>query len=211
MRAQELAVRILATIMIALASGALPGRLTAQALQSPTIVAAPGPASVAPATPSDYVIGPEDVLGVLFWRDQEMSGDILVRPDGRITLPLIGEMQAAGVRPEVLRGQIQAAADKYLSDTNVTVVVRQINSRKVYITGEVTTPGSYPITGPRSVMQLIALAGGVSEYADSNNISIMRIQNGQTVIFKFSYKDVAKGKKLEQNIPLQPGDTVVVP
>lgn len=211
MNAQRLAVRILATIMVSLTSWALPDRLTAQARSSPASVEAPGPAAIAPPTPSDYVVGPEDVLGVLFWRDQEMSGDILVRPDGRITLPLIGEMQAAGVRPEVLRSQIQAAADKYLSDTNVTVIVRQINSRKVYITGEVTNPGSYPITGPRTVMQLIALAGGVTEYADSNNISIMRVQNGQTRIFKFSYKDVAKGKKLEQNIQLQPGDTVVVP
>lgn len=159
----------------------------------------------------DYTIGPEDVLGVIFWRDTEMSGDVTVRPDGRITLPLIGEIRAAGLTPEDLKKQIQAAAVKYLSDANVAVVVRQIQSRKVYITGFVTTPGAYPLTGPRTVMQLISLAGGVTEFADSNNITIMRTVNGKTTSHKFNYKDVARGKNLEQNLLLQPGDTVVVP
>ena len=175
--------------------------------------APPAPAAAAPgvSVPLDYVIGPEDVLGVVFWRDTEMSGDVTVRPDGRITLPLIGDLQAAGSRPDVLREQIQKAADKYLSDANVTVVVRQINSRKVFITGEVTTPGAYPLVGPRTVMQLIALAGGLTEYADSKAISVMRTENGQPKSFKFNYRDVSRGRNLEQNIMLQPGDTVVVP
>jgi polysaccharide biosynthesis/export protein len=173
----------------------------------------PAPAAAAPgvSVPLDYVIGPEDVLGVVFWRDTDMSGDVTVRPDGRITLPLIGDLQASGSRPDVLREQIQKAADKYLSDANVTVVVRQINSRKVFITGEVTTPGAYPLVGPRSVMQLIALAGGLTEYADSKAISVMRTENGQPKSFKFNYRDVSRGRNLEQNIMLQPGDTVVVP
>ncbi len=173
--------------------------------------AAQAAAAATVVAPMDYVIGPEDVLGIIFWRDTEMSGDVTVRPDGRITLPLIGEIQAAGLTPSALRDQVQAASAKYLTDANVAIVVRQINSRKVYITGTVTTPGAYPLTGPRTVMQLISLAGGVTEFADSSNITIMRVQGGRTLSFKFNYKDVAKGKKLEQNLQLQPGDTVVVP
>ena len=156
-----------------------------------------------------YTVGPEDVLGVLFWREPDISGDVIVRPDGMITLPLIGDMKAAGLAPEALRDQIQEAAGKYLTDVNVTVVPRQINSRKVYITGEVATPGPYALTGPRTVMQLIALAGGLSEYAETEQISIIRA--GQPQAFKFNYKEVSKGKNLAQNIALQPGDTVVVP
>jgi polysaccharide biosynthesis/export protein len=161
--------------------------------------------------PMDYVIGAEDVLGIMFWREQEMSGDVTVRPDGKVTLPLLGDIQAAGTRPDALRDQITQAAGKYLTDVNVTVVVRQINSRKVFITGQVTTPGAYPLTGPRTVMQLIALAGGLTEYADGESISIMRQEQGKTRSMKFNYRDVSKGKKLEQNVMLLPGDTVVVP
>jgi polysaccharide export outer membrane protein len=161
--------------------------------------------------PMDYVIGAEDVLGIMFWREQEMSGDVTVRPDGKISLPLLGDIIAAGTRPDALRDEITQAASKYLTDVNVTVVVRQINSRKVFITGQVTTPGAYPLTGPRTVMQLIALAGGLSEYADGEGISIMRQEQGKTRSMKFNYREVSKGKKLEQNVMLQPGDTVVVP
>jgi polysaccharide export outer membrane protein len=173
--------------------------------------AAPAAAAVVVPVPNDFVLGPEDVIGVLFWREADISGDVTVRPDGIITVPLIGEVKAAGVRPDALREQIQEAAAKYLTDANVAVVVRQINSRKVFITGQVGTPGAYPLTGPRTVMQLIALAGGLIEYADAENITIMRQGQQKTQSFKFNYKDVAKGKKLEQNIALQPGDTVVVP
>jgi polysaccharide export outer membrane protein len=167
-----------------------------------------GPAAMLPA---DYVIGPEDVLGIVFWRDQDMTGDVTVRPDGMVTLPLLGDMPAAGMTPDALRAQIQTAAAKYVQDPSVTVVVRQIHSRKVFITGEVKTPGAYPLTGPRTVMQLIALAGGLNEFADAKGITVMRNQGGQTESFKFNYKDVARGKNLEQNIVLKPGDTVVVP
>jgi polysaccharide biosynthesis/export protein len=165
----------------------------------------------AAAVPTGYKIGPEDVLGIVFWREAEMNGDVTVRPDGRITVPLIGELVAEGLTPEALRNQIQAAAGKYISAANVSVVVRVINSRKVFITGRVTTPGTYPLVGPRSVMQVIALAGGLNEYADAKNITVLRTQNGRSQTFKFNYKDVARGKKLEQNIMLEPGDTIVVP
>lgn len=162
-------------------------------------------------TPADYVIGPEDVLGVVFWREADISGDVTVRPDGRITLPVIGEMQAAGLRPSELQTRILSAAAKYLTDANVAVVVRTINSRRVFVTGRVTTPGGHLLKGPLNVMQAIALAGGLTEYADAKNIAVLRKSSTGTERFKFNYKDVAKGKNLEQNIALLPGDTVVVP
>lgn len=167
--------------------------------------------AAAPTLPIDYVIGPEDVLGVVFWRDQDMTGDVTVRPDGMVTLPLLGDIAAAGLTPDALREQIQKAAGKYVQDPSVTVVVRQIHSRKVFITGEVKTPGGYPLVGPRTVMQLIALAGGLNEWADAKNITVARTEQGRQQSFKFNYKEVAHGKRLEQNILLKPGDTVIVP
>jgi polysaccharide export outer membrane protein len=174
-------------------------------------VSQPAPPTAGIAVPSDYVIGGEDVLGVVFWREQEMSGDVTVRPDGMVTLPLIGELKAAGLKPEELAVTIRTAALNFLADATVTVVVRQINSRKVFITGQVAHPGEFPLTSPRTVLQLIALAGGLSEYADAKNISVMRNEKGETRWYKFNYRDVSKGKGLQQNIALQPGDTVVVP
>ena len=159
----------------------------------------------------DYVIGAEDVLGVQFWREPEMSGDVVVRPDGMITLPLLGDVKADGLKPNALRDQVKAAAGRFLTDANVTVIVRQVNSRKVYITGQVAHPGAYPLASPRTVLQALAMAGGVTEYAESDNISIARTEGGKTKLFKFNYKNVSKGKGIEQNIQLQPGDTVMVP
>jgi polysaccharide biosynthesis/export protein len=161
--------------------------------------------------PAEYVIGADDVLGIVFWRDPDMTGDVTVRPDGKVTLPLIGDITAIGLTPEALRDVIQTTASKYQKEPSVTVVVRQINSRKVFITGEVTTPGAYPLSGPRTVMQLIALAGGLTEFADKKNITINRVENGTPRALKFNYAEVAKGRNLSQNIVLKPGDTVVVP
>jgi polysaccharide export outer membrane protein len=191
---------------------ALSGTVGAQAQPSGTNGSGVGHAATAGASlPVDYVIGPEDVLGVVFWRDQEMTGDVTVRPDGMVTLPLLGDIAAAGLTPDVLRELIQKAATKYVQDPSVTIVVRQINSRKVFITGEVKTPGAYPLVGPRTVMQLIALAGGLNEYANAKNITVTRSEQGRQRSFKFNYKDIVNGKNLEQNILLKPGDTVVVP
>jgi polysaccharide export outer membrane protein len=174
-----------------------------------------GRRGAAPAAESgvseDYVIGPEDVIGVQFWREPEMSGDVIVRPDGMITLPLIGEVKAEGLKPHVLRDQVKQAAGRFLTDANVTVVVRQVNSRRIYVTGQVIHPGAYPLASPRTVLQAIALAGGLTEYAESDNISVARTEQGRTRVFKFNYKNVSKGKTLEQNIQLLPGDTVIVP
>jgi polysaccharide export outer membrane protein len=161
--------------------------------------------------PADFIIGAGDVLGVLFWREADVSGDVTVRPDGRVTLPMIGAMQAAGLRPEGLQTQIQAAAAKFFTEPTVTVVVRTINSRKIFVTGRVVSPGAHALVAPLTVLQAIALSGGVTEYADKKNVTILRVENGQSRTIKFNYKDVVKGKGLHQNIQLQPGDTVVVP
>jgi polysaccharide export outer membrane protein len=172
-------------------------------------VAAPRPTD--PVVPPGYVIGPDDVLSIVYWKDKDMSADAQVRPDGRIALPLINDVQAAGLTPEQLREKLTEESKKYMEDANITVVVRQINSRKTFITGEVNKPGPYPLTTPTTVMQLIAMAGGLREYADSKKIVIMRTENGKPISLKFNYKDVVAGKNLTQNIELKPGDTVVVP
>jgi polysaccharide export outer membrane protein len=136
-----------------------------------------------------------------------MTGDVTVRPDGMITLPLIGDVRAVGLTTDQLKDVLQKSAVKFITDANVTVVVRQINSRKVFVMGQVGQSGAYPLVGPRTVLQAIALAGGLSEYAKGDEIQIIR---GST-IFKFNYKEVLRGRKLEQNIQLQPGDQVLVP
>ena len=189
---------------------ALPSAASGQSVVAPAAASA-APSAVAVGVPDDYVIGAEDVLAVQFWREPDMSGDVTVRPDGKITLPLIGETNAVGKRPEVLKDDVQKAAGRFLADANVSVIVKQINSRKVFITGQVTKPGEFSLVGPRTVLQLIAQAGGLTEYADGEKITVMRVEQGQTRVFKFNYKDVSKGKAIQQNIQLKPGDTVVVP
>jgi polysaccharide export outer membrane protein len=193
-------------------AGQVPATATKPApAQTPAQPTPPASVPAAVPTPADYLIGPEDQLTVVFWRDKDLTSDVAVRPDGRISLPLLNDIQAAGLTPEQLRVAITAAADKFMEDPTVTVVVRQINSRKVFITGQVTKPGTYGLAGPMTVLQLIASAGGVLEYADSKHILVMRTEDGRPMSFPFNYKDVLKRKNLKQNILLKPGDTVIVP
>ena len=189
-----------------------PGAAAKKGPAVPAVSSAPSGAAPAGMTPpADYVIGPNDVLTVVFWRDKDMSTDVSVRPDGKISLPLINDVTAAGLTPEQLRQQLTTAAAKFVEEPTVTVVVKEINSRRVFITGQVGKPGPYPLTGPTTVLQLIAMAGGVLEYADAKNITIMRTENGKPQSFSFNYKDVTHRKNLKQNIELKPGDTVIVP
>lgn len=191
------------------ASGAV--LLTSAAVEGQSLMAA-----VTPARPDvvldDYVIGPDDVLSIIFWRNKEMSGDVVVRPDGRITLPLLNDLAASGLTPSQLRERIATDAAKFIEDPEPTVTVRQINSRRVYITGAVAKPGPYPLVAPLSVMQLIALAGGLNEWAHGKDIVVMRGVGATTpTALPFDYTAVMRGRHLEQNMPLRPGDTVVVP
>jgi polysaccharide export outer membrane protein len=185
---------------------ALAAPLQAQGPAGPAASAAP-----ADALPDGYVIGPDDVLTVTFWRDKDLSGDVVVRPDGKIALPLLNDIQAAGLTPEQLRDALVTSARRYVEDPTATVIVKQINSRKVFITGMVEKPGSYPLTASMTVIQLIALSGGLREFAKAEDIVVMRSNGGQQVAYPFNYREILKGRRLHQNIDLKPGDTVVVP
>jgi len=175
------------------------------------------PAAAAPATaagvslPSGYVIGPEDQLSIVYWREKDLSADVVVRPDGLISLPLLNDVNASGLTPEQLRVSITQGASKFVEEPTVSVVVKAINSRKVFITGQVAKPGPFPLGGPMTVLQLIAQAGGVAEYANKSEIVVIRNENGKQSTFSFNYDQVIKRKNLSQNIELKPGDTVIVP
>jgi polysaccharide biosynthesis/export protein len=184
----------------------------------PPTVPAPAPPAAAPnaaapvAVPPGYTIGPEDVLSIVFWRDKDMSAEVSVRPDGKISLPLLNDVDAAGLTPTELKDRLVTEAKRYVEDASVTVVVKQINSRRVFVIGEVAKPGVYALTGaPTTVLQFISIAGGLREYAKANKILIMRTENGKPVSHKFNYEEVIAGKKLQQNIELKPGDTIVIP
>jgi polysaccharide export outer membrane protein len=168
-------------------------------------------ASASAAVPPDYVIGAGDILSIVFWRDKDMSGDVTVRPDGKISLPLLNDIAAAGYTPEGLRARLTDAAAKFLDEPDVAVVVKEIRSRNVFITGNVIKSANYPLNTEMTVLQLIAVAGGLQEYADSKNIVIVRMENGREKHYKFNYKDVISQKNPSQNIFLKPGDTVLVP
>lgn len=169
-----------------------------------------GNGAAAPAVPRGYVIGAEDILTIVFWRDKELGGEVVVRPDGRISLPLLNDVPAAGYTPEELRGVLEEAASKFVAEPSASVIVKEIHSRKVFVLGQVGKPGTVPLTSEMNVLQLIASVGGLLEYADKGNITIVRQESGRERRFKFNYNDVVKGKKLQQNIKLQPGDTVIV-
>lgn len=177
----------------------------------PATAVAPPAAPAGVELPPGYVIGADDVLTVIFWRDKEMSTEVAVRPDGKVTLPLVNDIDAAGKTPEQLRLDIAEAASRFVEAPTVSVVVKAINSRKVFITGQVGKQGSFPLLGPTTVLQMLATAGGVHEFADTKNIMILRTENGRQAAFRFNYNDVRKGRNLKQNIELKPGDTIIVP
>lgn len=183
--------------------------------QPPAKMPAATPTPVAPEPPpADYLIGVDDALSIKFWRDNDMSAEVVVRPDGKITLPLINEVVAVGLTPEELRVAIVKSSMKYLTEEpTVSVIVKQINSRLVFINGQVGKTGPYSLRPNMTVVMLISMAGGLAEYADKEHIRIVRVENGQQKSYVFNYKDFAKGKPaaLKQNIELKIGDTVIVP
>jgi len=204
-----------AAAVLALSTAALAAQTQTQTPPRPAVAPPQAPAAAAVPTgvtpPPDYIIGPEDMLSVVFWRDKDLSADVVVRPDGKISLPLLNDVTAAGLTPEQLRLKVIEDAKRYIEDPNATVVVRQINSRKVFITGEVGKPGPYPLTAPTTVLQLISMAGGLREYADGKKIIVMRTENGRQMGYRFNYKEVIDRKNMKQNIELKPGDTIIVP
>jgi polysaccharide biosynthesis/export protein len=184
-----------------------------QRTSSLSTAVASAPASSPPASSSaDYVIGPDDLLSIVFWRDQQLSADVLVRPDGKISVTLLDDVQAAGLTPEQLRDRLIAGARKYVTEPVATVIVKQTNSRKVFITGLVSKPGQYPLSSSMTVLQLIATAGGLLDFAKSSEIRVKREEPGRTLMLQFDYDAVIKGKgKRSKDLELKPGDIVIVP
>ncbi|MFC1772568.1 polysaccharide biosynthesis/export family protein [Pseudomonadota bacterium] len=158
-----------------------------------------------------YQIQPGDVLVVSVWKEEDLDQEVIVRPDGQITFPLVGEAAAAGNSVENLRLLISERLKKYIPDPVVTVSVRQLTGNTVYVIGKVNRPGVFPIARNVDVMQALSMAGGTSTYAALNDIKILRRENGALKALSFKYAEVEKGKRLEQNVVLQAGDVVVVP
>jgi polysaccharide biosynthesis/export protein len=159
----------------------------------------------------NYVIGAQDVLDINVWKEPDVSRTVPVRPDGKISLPLLNDVQAAGLTPAQLAAQVTDSLKKYVTNPQVTVIVTVINSQRVYILGEVTRPGAFPLIPGMSVLQALSSAGGFTQFAKVKSIFVRRFENGKEEKFPFNYREVIGGKKPEQDILLKAGDTIVVP
>lgn len=199
-----------AAVLLVFAALALKGQA-----QNPTPDAAK---PVAPATSSpvaandpDYKIGPQDVLTITVWKEPEVSREVPVRPDGKISLPLLNDVEAAGLTPMQLANSLTESLKKFISSPQVTVMVKEINSRRVYVIGEVVRAGTFPLLPKMTVLQIVSSCGGFTQFANPKKIYVLRTKDGKQTKIPFNYKDVVSGKNPEQNIELQPGDTIVVP
>lgn len=195
-------------------------RLAAIAVASATVLSGQEgsnsqPAAETPPAPL-YVIQPDDILDIFVWKEEDLSRKVAVRPDGRISLPLVQDLQAAGRTPGELKSAIEARMSEYIDSPNVTVIIDQILHNKVYVTGRVVSPGGFTVPRSITVLQALALAGGFQEFAKKSDIVIVQriiLPEGvpETVVRPFDYDEVVDGKRLSQNILLRPGDVVVVP
>jgi polysaccharide export outer membrane protein len=167
-------------------------------------------AAPAPESPADYVIGPDDTLRISVWKEPDLNATLPVRPDGKISLPLLNDVQASGLTPMQLGSSITEKLKKYVADPRVTVVVIAMNSRRIFVTGEVVHSGAMALLPSMTVLQALAGAG-FTQFANTKKIYLLRTENGQQVKLLFDYKQVVKGRQPEQNVLLKPGDTVVVP
>ena len=186
---------------------------TASAKEAPArTMDEPSAAAVKPEDKSrDYVIGADDVLDVSVWKEQDLTRSVQVRPDGKISMPLIGDVQAAGMTSGQLAKSISDRLKKFLTAPQVTVILTQINSQKVYVIGEVTKPGSYPVLPGMTILQAISTAGGLTQFANSKKIFLMRNEDHTQAKYPFNYKEVLDGRKAEENLQVKAGDTIVVP
>ena len=160
---------------------------------------------------ADYRIGAQDVLQIDVWKEPEITRSVPVRPDGKITLPLLNDVQAAGLTPMELTAILREEFKKFINDPQVSVSVSTINSRRVYVTGEVTRPGAFPLLPGMTVLQALTSGGGFTQFAKIKSIYVLRTKDGRQAKLPFNYKAVVGGKKPEDNILLQAGDTIVVP
>jgi polysaccharide export outer membrane protein len=174
---------------------------------------APDATATAPsrsAAGPDYVIGPEDVLHVAVWKEADLTATLPVRPDGKISLPLLNDVQAAGLTPMQLADSLTEKLKKYVASPRVTVVVTTINSKRIFMVGEVSHTGAVPMIPNMTVLQAISSAG-LTQFANTKKIYVMRVQNGKQQKLPVNYRKLVKGEQMEQNYLLQPGDTIVVP
>lgn len=205
-----------AMLALLLLNALLPaGGQSPKAQQSPQAAAQPGksPAQIPTAAPVDaaFVIGPEDVLAVDVWKEPEITRTVPVRPDGKISLPLLGDVQASGLTASDLGASITEKLKKYISNPQVTVIVSVVNSQRIYVMGEVNHGGAFPLLPNMTVMQALSSAGGFTQFANLKNVYVLRNENGKQVKYPFNYKEAIKGKRLDQDILLKPGDTIIVP
>jgi polysaccharide export outer membrane protein len=174
---------------------------------SPKAAAPPAPM---PQASASYVIGPDDTLFVSVWKEPDLTNSLPVRADGMISMPLLNDVQAAGLTPMQLGAVITEKLKKFISDPHVTVVVTQMNSQRVYMTGEVTHSGAMPLLPDMTVLQALAGAG-FTQFANTKGIYVLRVEGGAQKRYPVNYKKLVKGEAPEQNILLKPGDTIVVP
>lgn len=163
-------------------------------------------AAGASVDPRAYVIGAEDIIAIRVWREPEMSALYAVRPDGKISMPLVGEVQAGGLTPKELEGKVVEALQTVMNRPQVAVSVQDVRSKKYYVQGQVNRAGSFPLISRLTVLEAIGLAGGLQEFANQKDIRILR--KGE--VLRFNYKEVTKGKKMDQNIEIMPGDQIIV-
>jgi polysaccharide export outer membrane protein len=168
------------------------------------------PVTVPQELPSDYMIGADDQLKISVWNEPNLTETVPVRPDGKISMPLLNDITAAGLSPLQLKDSITEKLKKYIADPRVTVVVAAMNSRRIFVTGEVTHSGPMALLPHMTVLQALAEAG-FTQFANLKSIYLLRVENGKQTKLPFNYKEVVKGNHPEENIPLKPGDTVVVP
>ena len=159
----------------------------------------------------NYVIGSQDMLDISVWREPDFSRTVPVRPDGKISLPLLNDMQAAGLTPSQLAEELTKSLNKFVTNPQVTIIVTQINSQRFYVLGEATRPGAYTLIPDMTILQALSNAGGFTTYANSKKIYLLRQENGKQQKLSFNYKEIIAGKRTEQNIVLKNGDTIVVP
>lgn len=165
----------------------------------------------AATTDPNYVIGPEDELSVNVWREADISRTVPVRPDGKISLPLVNDVQAAGLTPMQLGMEVTTRLKKFIAEPQVTIIVLRINSQRIFLIGEVNHPGAFPLLPNMTVLEAITTAGGLSPFAKQSKIHVMRKEDGKQITLPFNFKEALKGIHPEQNIVLKAGDTVVVP
>ena len=159
----------------------------------------------------EYRIGPEDVLHISVWKEDDLDRKVLVRPDGGVSFPLVGDIQVSGRTPLEVQDEIRSRLARYVPDAEVTVAVDKISGYTIFILGEVNKPGQFTLGRYVDVVQALTLAGGTTPYASERNMRILRRKDGREVTYRFDFRDIKRGKNLKQNIILQSGDVVVVP